>query len=170
MPRALVFRALARRWGCLTLLFAAALLSGCSTTRLYNNADRLLAWRADSLLGLSAEQRGAFRDDLGPVLAWHRQSQLPRWADALERLALAVEDDAVSPAFVEKQKRTFGPMSPNSPSLSPPPWPCFVASMMSRWWRFPGASPRRMRTSTKITMGWPWRLSVPNGRVRWRTG
>ena len=102
MPRALAFRALARRWGCLTLLFAAALLSGCSTTRLYNNADRLLAWRADSLLGLSAEQRGAFRDDLGPVLAWHRQSQLPRWADAMERLALAVEDDAVSPAFVEK--------------------------------------------------------------------
>lgn len=102
MPRALAFRALSRRWGCLTLLFAAALLSGCSTTRLYNNADRLLAWRADSLLGLSAEQRGAFRDDLGPVLAWHRQSQLPRWADALERLALAVEDDAVSPAFVEK--------------------------------------------------------------------
>ena len=80
---------------------AAALLSGCSTTRLYNNADRLLAWRADSLLGLSAEQRGAFREDLGPVLAWHRQTQLPRWADALERLALAVEDDAVSLALVE---------------------------------------------------------------------
>ena len=98
MLRALVCRA---RWGFLALLIAAALLSGCSTTRLYNNADRLLAWRADSLLGLSGEQRGAFREDLGPVLAWHRQTQLPRWADALERLALAVEDDAVSPGLVE---------------------------------------------------------------------
>ena len=101
MQRALAFKRQPGRWGILALLIAAALLSGCSTTRLYNNADRLIAWRADSLLGLSAEQRGAFRDDLGPVLAWHRQTQLPRWADALERLALAVEDDAVSPALVE---------------------------------------------------------------------
>ncbi|NBQ12608.1 MAG: hypothetical protein EBU29_11355, partial [Gammaproteobacteria bacterium] len=70
MPRALAFKCQPGRWGILALLIAAALLSGCSTARLYNNADRLIAWRADSLLGLSAEQRGAFRDDLGPVLAW----------------------------------------------------------------------------------------------------
>ena len=101
MLRALACKARSGRWGILALLIAAALLSGCSTTRLYNNADRLLAWRADSLLDLSAEQRGAFRDDLRPVLAWHRQTQLPRWANALERLALAVEDNAVSPALVE---------------------------------------------------------------------
>jgi hypothetical protein len=99
--RALAFKAWSGRLGFLALFFALALLSGCSTTRLYNNADRLLAWRADSLLGLSAEQRGTFRDDLGPVLAWQRQTQLPRWADALERLALAVEDDAVTPVLVE---------------------------------------------------------------------
>lgn len=104
MPRASACKAYpgvgSGRLGFLALLVAGALLSGCSTTRLYNNADRLLAWRADSLLGLSAEQRGTFRDDMGPVLAWHRQTQLPRWADALERLALAVEDDAVTPALV----------------------------------------------------------------------
>ena len=101
MLRALAFKAWSGRLGFLALFFALALLSGCSTTRLYNNADRLLAWRADSLLGLSAEQRGTFRDDLGPVLAWQRQTQLPRWADALESLALAVEDDAVTPVLVE---------------------------------------------------------------------
>jgi len=85
------------------LLLALWLLaSGCSTQRLYNNADRLIAWRADSLLGLTGAQRGAFREDLTPVLAWHREAQLPGWAEALDALALAVEDDAVAPGQVEQ--------------------------------------------------------------------
>jgi len=93
VPRAFPFRA---GW----LLALLLLASGCSTQRLYNNADRLIAWRADSLLGLTGAQRGAFREDLSPLLAWHREAQLPGWAAQLEGLALAVEDGAVPPALV----------------------------------------------------------------------
>lgn len=68
----------------LARLLAAAgvlLLGGCSTLQLgYNNADALLAWRADSYFDLDAPQRHDFRERLERLLAWHRREQLPDYA------------------------------------------------------------------------------------------
>lgn len=64
----------------------AALLLGCSTTRLaYNNAHELAWWWLTDYLEFTGAQRPAMRQGLVQVHAWHRRQQLPGYADMLER-------------------------------------------------------------------------------------
>lgn len=67
------------RWTLCLLL--AALLAGCSALRLgYNQADIILAWRANDYFDLDPDQRHEFNQRLDRLLEWHRYEQLPEYA------------------------------------------------------------------------------------------
>ena len=60
------------------------LASGCTGLRLgYQQADILLAWRANSYFDFDGDQRREFSTRLDRLLAWHRQEQLPEYASFL---------------------------------------------------------------------------------------
>ena len=68
-------------------LVPALLLSGCSAVRLgYNSAPELSYWWLDSFLDFNDPQSVQVRADLAALQAWHRQSELPRYVNLLEKL------------------------------------------------------------------------------------
>lgn len=68
-------------------LLPALLLSGCSAVRLgYNSAPELSYWWLDSFLDFNDPQSVQVRADLAALQAWHRQSELPRYVNLLEKL------------------------------------------------------------------------------------
>lgn len=63
------------------------LIAGCSATRLlYNQLDWLVVWYLNDYFSLSDEQRDDLRDTVERHLAWHRQSQLPKYAEFCREL------------------------------------------------------------------------------------
>jgi hypothetical protein len=80
------------RWlGLLLLLLAIA---ACSGTRVvYNQLDWLVVWQVKKYFDLDEAQEQDLRERVGRQLAWHRETQLPRYAALSEDLghALAVE-------------------------------------------------------------------------------
>lgn len=77
------------RWlrALLWALLPVLLLSGCSAVRLgYNNAPELSYWWLDSFLDFNDPQSTQVRTELAALQAWHRQSELPRYVEVLEKL------------------------------------------------------------------------------------
>ncbi|MGI9326915.1 MAG: DUF6279 family lipoprotein [Pseudomonadales bacterium] len=66
----------------LLLLFSG----GCSIKLAYNNADRLIRWNVDDYVDLTRPQKRFLTAELERLLYWHRTTQLPQYASALERL------------------------------------------------------------------------------------
>lgn len=63
------------------------LLTGCSAVRTgYNSAETLLYWWLDSYVDFSEAQTRIVRDSLGALHGWHRQQELPAYADLLNRM------------------------------------------------------------------------------------
>ncbi len=63
------------------LLLLVALVAGCSALRLgYQQADALLAWRANDYFDLDPLQKREFNARLERLLIWHRYEQLPDYA------------------------------------------------------------------------------------------
>lgn len=64
------------------VLSLCILISGCSATRLlYNQLDWLVVWYLDDYFELTDEQRDDLRETVDRHLTWHRQSQLPKYAE-----------------------------------------------------------------------------------------
>jgi len=64
----------------------ALLLTSCSSLRLgYNNADTLLVYGLDFYLELNDKQIRLAQERILALLAWHRQTQLPQYAQLLQR-------------------------------------------------------------------------------------
>lgn len=63
------------------LLACVLLVSGCSTRFIYNRLDTLAVWYFESLVSLNDGQRTELRAWLERTLAWHRRSELNRYAD-----------------------------------------------------------------------------------------
>ena len=60
-------------------------LSGCSAVRtVYNQADHLIAWRADDYFDLTDEQKRLLHARFSALHAWHRSTQLHRYVGLLE--------------------------------------------------------------------------------------
>ncbi len=78
-----------RRGYCRWLIVAIlALLSGCSAVRLgYDQAEPVLRWWADRHLDLSASQSRWLKDELRQFHVWHRQVELPAYADLVAVVA-----------------------------------------------------------------------------------
>lgn len=69
-------------------LTLAALLSGCSSTRLaYNNASWLLTREIGKYACPPKKLRETLKRDMDQFLRWHRRHELPRYASALRRIA-----------------------------------------------------------------------------------
>lgn len=76
------------------------LLAGCSALRLtYNNATSLTHWWLDGYVSLSEAQADIVRADLAALHAWHRQQEVPAYADLLHRMQ-QLADGPVTPELV----------------------------------------------------------------------
>ena len=85
------------RWIIATLL---VLLTGCSAVRLTYGQGALLAyWWMDRYLDFTSEQAPLVRGALADWFAWHRQTQLPEYADWLRELQPIARDN-VTPETV----------------------------------------------------------------------
>ena len=84
-----------------------ALLTGCSALTLtYTYAQRLLLWKVDRYFQLSDEQDKLVKARLADLHTWHRQTELPRYAEFLRQ----VQDrwrDGVSAEEIEWAFDTF---------------------------------------------------------------
>lgn len=82
MPQIIAARL--RRFG--LLLAVSLLVAGCSALQLgYNQAPSLVYWWVDGYADLDDLQSARLRTDIDRLLAWHRQSELPAYADRLRR-------------------------------------------------------------------------------------
>lgn len=90
-----------RHGGSLLLVALLSLmLAACSTLQLgYNQADMLLAWRADNYFDFDPPQKHEFNLRLNRLLAWHRREQLPDYAQfvhtAVERARSGLDRDDI---------------------------------------------------------------------------
>jgi len=96
----------------ITALGMALLLVGsCSSVQFaYGQLDRWMRWQVDDYVDFTPEQKAQLIAALDSFHAWHRQTQLPRYADYLEQLADRVDKDQlqqVELASVEDQVREF---------------------------------------------------------------
>lgn len=68
-------------------------LAGCSGTRVvYNQLDWLVVWQVKKYFDLDDTQEQELRERVARQLAWHRETQLPRYAAVSEDLARALEE------------------------------------------------------------------------------
>jgi hypothetical protein len=75
-----------RLGGIIVALALALTLAGCSAVKLgYDSLQQLAYWWLDGYVDLSGEQQPVVRAELARLHAWHRQKELPRWADLLAR-------------------------------------------------------------------------------------
>ena len=69
-----------------SILLAIMLLTSCSGSFAYNRLDWLIPWYVDSYVDLSSEQRQSLREQLAPLLQWHRQEELARYLALLDKM------------------------------------------------------------------------------------
>ena len=91
MPRALQLLTL--------LMVCLAGAAGCTIGATYNNLDRLARWQVSDYVDFDDRQDAFFRAELDRLLHWHRVSELPKYADRLERLAREVGQEYSEPAL-----------------------------------------------------------------------
>lgn len=76
------------------------LLAGCSSVQTgYRNAPTLLYWWLDSYVDFNTAQEPLVRESLATLHAWHRQQELPAYADLLGRMQ-QLAGGPVSPELV----------------------------------------------------------------------
>ena len=86
-----------RRWLIALLLLCNALLPACTLVKLaYNQLDTLLYWRLDGYTDFTREQTPRVNASLAKFHHWHRRTQLPAYADLLQRIRPRLAD-AISP-------------------------------------------------------------------------
>ena len=87
------------RFAVLLIALLLVALAGCSTIRLgYEKLPFLAGWEIDSLLDLNREQEALVDRQLKALQAWHRETQLPKYAALLK----VIEDQAEEPMTVAR--------------------------------------------------------------------
>lgn len=80
-----------RLWG---LVLAACLLQACGAAKIaYNQSPELAYWYLDGYLDFNGAQSAQVRDELTKLQAWHRQTQLPAYAETLQRFKAKMPGD-----------------------------------------------------------------------------
>lgn len=69
------------------VVMAIALMTGCATGFFYNRLDTLASWYFEDLVSLNDDQRIELREWLARTLAWHRRSEMRRYAAFVDELA-----------------------------------------------------------------------------------
>jgi hypothetical protein len=76
-----------QRWpGLAVLSLFICLAAGCGPTFTYKHLDRLIPWYVDGYVDLSRDQRAILRGQLEPLLQWHREEELVRYAGIIDRI------------------------------------------------------------------------------------
>ncbi len=100
-----------RRYFPLLALFITLLLASCSSVQFaYNQLDLWLRWQIDDYVDFNGAQKQQLKAALNNFHRWHRQTQLPRYADYLEQLADRVDQgqlDTVKLEPIETQVKEF---------------------------------------------------------------
>ncbi|AQQ66967.1 hypothetical protein Mag101_04415 [Microbulbifer agarilyticus] len=89
----------------ITLVLALLLLSlsGCSSVRLvYGHLDWWMDRTLNKYLDLEGPQKELLSQRVDEFHRWHRQTQLPRYADYMEQLAAQVDSPDASPENLER--------------------------------------------------------------------
>jgi hypothetical protein len=73
------------------LLLSTLLIAGCTSSLVYNRLDTLASWYFEGLVSLNDEQRTELRGWLSQTLAWHRRSELTRYAGFLKDVSVAAQ-------------------------------------------------------------------------------
>ena len=104
----------ARRVVLLCTLLLVGLLGGCSAIRtVYNQAEHVIAWRADDYFDLTEDQKRLLRTHLERLHAWHRTTQLRNYASLLDAADRRLSDGPNMPdvrwalAEIRQHSRTF---------------------------------------------------------------
>ncbi len=74
-------------------VFALLFLTSCSSTFLYNRLDWLIPWYVDDYVDLTRPQKKSLKQQLQPMLHWHRKEELARYLDLLA----GIEEDLAAP-------------------------------------------------------------------------
>ena len=91
----------------LCVLLLAASASGCAKL-VYNRLDTLAAWYVGNLVSLDDQQSADLQAWLAQTLAWHRESELGRYASFLRELSSEVERPSDRAAYLRAFDRIEG--------------------------------------------------------------
>ena len=82
---------------------AVLVATACSSIRLgYNNADTLLLYSLDSYFDLDDAQESLARERVRALLAWHRRTQLPDYAQLLDTAQRRLDTVPASPVSAQE--------------------------------------------------------------------
>jgi Asp-tRNA(Asn)/Glu-tRNA(Gln) amidotransferase A subunit family amidase len=70
----------------------AGLLAGCSNNFVYNQLDWLIPWYVDDYVDLSRDQKKLLKQELEPLLSWHRGEELGRYIELIDRVEADLRD------------------------------------------------------------------------------
>lgn len=87
------------------------LLSACSGIKImYDRLDWIIPWYLDDYVSLGPDQEARFNDQLKNFLKWHRQQQLPEYANFLDWVAASAEDglDGIEIDTIFREMRQLG--------------------------------------------------------------
>lgn len=87
-----MFAAVVRRRSLLVAALAALLVSCTFTKFAYNQADTVAAWKIDEYFDLDGQQKQEFSKRFDRLYAWHRQEQLPEYANFMRTAHTRMQD------------------------------------------------------------------------------
>jgi hypothetical protein len=90
------------------LLLGLLALSGCSSHFIYNRLDTLATWYFESLVSLNDGQRSELKSWFDRTLAWHRQSELTRYAEFVSDVSASFAQPRERPAYDSLRLRLQG--------------------------------------------------------------
>jgi hypothetical protein len=105
-------------------LLAALALAGCSVLRLgYGQAPMLAYWWIDGYVDINESQSQPLRDGIDRWFAWHRRTEMPRYAALLVRAQSEVMEPRLSPEQMcawrdEAQRRIHVALDEAAPVLA----------------------------------------------------
>ncbi|MEZ5502787.1 MAG: DUF6279 family lipoprotein [Halioglobus sp.] len=100
------------RWHKIGVAILLLLLGACSGTNfVYNRLDFLVPWYMDDYVDLNQQQRQHLDETLAPLLAWHRNQELPQYVEILdgigEKLNRPLTPGDIAGIFSELQTAWF---------------------------------------------------------------
>jgi Family of unknown function (DUF6279) len=90
------------------LLVCTLLASGCTAGFVYNRLDTFAGWYFESLVSLNDGQRTELRAWLERTLAWHRGSELTRYAAFLNDVSITIAQPGTQQSYDEMRTRFQG--------------------------------------------------------------
>lgn len=88
---------------CLLAVFLLLTVSSCTVKFYYNQLDWLIPWRLESYMSLNEAQQALLEQSLSQQLRWHRNTQLPIYANWLRQLRDDLQDGLDNEEFDRHQ-------------------------------------------------------------------